>query len=88
MIEAVVHLLKDSSQPIHLVGYAENRLVHSNYLQHWSIACKTTSGDGVIQKVPKQWLDVHGDPIEEVFKRCVAKVYGTITQRTGISEVS
>lgn len=80
------HLLRDPDSGIAGVGYTANRLARETDGQPWRLAC--TSKDGTtVHVAPRQWLDENGRKVGEIWEQCVAKLYSTIVQRPGISEV-
>ena len=98
-IEHALAILASGTPPqIFWAGYDAPRLVHQSYWKAWTVAIRPARvGEGgkieslvedeIVYSLPRQWVDVYGERMEQDWETICTMALGIIISRAGISEV-
>lgn len=70
--------------PLTCTGYTSSVLVSSAYVRHWSV---TVREEPLMRVLPRRWIDIHGERIDELWQAALRAVMGIVVFRPGVSQV-
>jgi oxalate---CoA ligase len=86
LILPIVRRVTESSFPLLFwSGYSSLVLVHSAYLQAWTVVIQE---EPRMRMYPRRWFDITGSRIKDIWEAALKAVVGVILFRPGISQVS